>query len=381
MRLIRAPHGSRICPDRSAGAAWLRGSRVHRSTWNFTEPENVCSAKRTLMLNGSGSFWIESGLGVEISSKHTNYREEKNNRRRTKMCPEGFPKNKETSSVTDQINCLLAATSAVTVTESQLWAHQHTLISIPAGIFTAHSEHWHSPEWFVRCNNASRVEHGGHFACKPCVRDPHEKILEKKKAVMQVKWNWMCFFLFFPSSHKQKLKNSSVFEAVRFINTKTVEKPSSTILSKGFFKAVTWKIKMLLPKKVFTPSMSSKSSILTCIMVQPRGVVLVWRHAGSSDISPLLKTTLRCNNGGDDDDDSYHDDVGQMCWAQSVDPARAPHHRGAHVGDGHRQRACRETERRRQIRSVDVGEGRTHTRQGDECVWVGDGARAQDRKE
>lgn len=93
------------------------------------------------MLNGSGSFWIESGLGVEISSKHTNYREEKNNRRRTKMCPEGFPKNKETSSVTDQINCLLAATSAVTVTESQLWAHQHTLISIPAGIFTAHSEH------------------------------------------------------------------------------------------------------------------------------------------------------------------------------------------------------------------------------------------------
>lgn len=147
--LIRAPHGSRICSDRSAGAAWLRGSRVHSSTWNFTEPENVCSAKQTLMLNGTGGFWIESGLGAEISPKRTNYREEeekkKNNRRRTKMCLEGFRNNKQASSVTEQINsvCLLAATRAVTVTESLLWARQRPLISIPAGISTAHSEHWH----------------------------------------------------------------------------------------------------------------------------------------------------------------------------------------------------------------------------------------------
>lgn len=39
----------------------------------------------------------------------------------------------------------------------------------------------------------------------------------------------------------------------------------------------------------------------------------------------------------DDGNDSYHDDVGQMCRAQSVDPAGAPHHWGAHVSDGHRQ--------------------------------------------
>lgn len=63
-------------------------------------------------------------------------------------------------------------------------------------------------------------------------------------------------------------------------------------------------------------------------------------HAHSSAISPL-----RCINGGDDDDDSYHDDVGQMCRAQRVDPARAPHHWSAHVGDGHRQRACRQGDR------------------------------------
>lgn len=125
--------------------------------------------------------------------------------------------------------------------------------------------------------------------------------------------------------------------------------------------------------------MSSKSSILTCTMVQPGGVVLVWRYAASSDISPLLKNTLRCHNGGDDDDDSYHDDVGQMRRAQSVDPARAPHHRGAHVGDGHRQRACRETERGGKIRRV--REGHAHTRQGNECVRVGDEERAQDRME
>lgn len=104
-------------------------------------------------------------------------------------------------------------------------------------------------------------------------------------------------------------------------------------------------------------------------MVQPRGVVLVWRHAGSFDISPLLKTTLRCNNG-DDDDESYHDDVSQMRWAQSVDPARAPHHRGAHVSDGHRQRACGETERWSQIRSVDVRAGRTHTHTHMAGRWV-----------
>lgn len=139
---FRAPHSSGICSDRSAGAAWLRGSRALSGTWNFTEPENVCSAKWTLMLNGSGSFWIESGLGVEISSKHTNYREEKNNRRRTKTCLEGFPKNKQTSSATDQINCLLLR--AQLQLESLLWARQHTLISIPAGICTAHSEHWQS---------------------------------------------------------------------------------------------------------------------------------------------------------------------------------------------------------------------------------------------
>lgn len=89
--------------------------------------------------------------------------------------------------------------------------------------------------------------------------------------------------------------------------------------------------------------------------------VLSWCHAGSSDISPLSKTALRCNNGGNDDE-SYHDDVGQMRWAQSVDPARAPHHWSAHVGDGHRQRACREKRGERNIR-----EGR-HTRRGDESV-------------
>lgn len=73
-----------------------------------------------------------------------------------------------------------------------------------------------------------------------------------------------------------------------------------------------------------------------------------------SDISPLLRSVFRYNNGGDGDDDeeeeddgSYHDDVGQMCRTQSVDPAGAPHYRGAHVGDGHCQRACR-TDRQRE---------------------------------
>lgn len=36
----------------------------------------------------------------------------------------------------------------------------------------------------------------------------------------------------------------------------------------------------------------------------------------------------------------YHDDVGQVCRAQGVDPTRAPHHRGPHVGNGDSQGAC-----------------------------------------
>lgn len=72
------------------------------------------------------------------------------------------------------------------------------------------------------------------------------------------------------------------------------------------------------------------------------------------------KKGFEINNGGDnhdndDNDESYHDDVGQMCRAQSVDPAGAPHHWGAHVGDGHRQRACGETETRRGGRQRGIG--------------------------
>lgn len=40
----------------------------------------------------------------------------------------------------------------------------------------------------------------------------------------------------------------------------------------------------------------------------------------------------------------YHDNVGQMCRAQSVDAAGAPDHRSTHVGDGDGERACGETE-------------------------------------
>lgn len=42
--------------------------------------------------------------------------------------------------------------------------------------------------------------------------------------------------------------------------------------------------------------------------------------------------------------DSYHDNVGQMCRAQSVDAAGAPDHRSTHVSDGDGERACGETE-------------------------------------
>lgn len=43
-------------------------------------------------------------------------------------------------------------------------------------------------------------------------------------------------------------------------------------------------------------------------------------------------------------DDSYHDDVGQMCRAQSVDTTGAPDHWSTHVSDGDGERTCRETE-------------------------------------
>lgn len=59
---------------------------------------------------------------------------------------------------------------------------------------------------------------------------------------------------------------------------------------------------------------------------------------------------------------SYHDDVGQMCRAQSVDPAGAPHHWGAHVGDGHCQRACRMSKRKR------GREGETDIREAVVCL-------------
>lgn len=36
----------------------------------------------------------------------------------------------------------------------------------------------------------------------------------------------------------------------------------------------------------------------------------------------------------------YHDDIGQVCRAQGVDSARAPHHRGPHVSNGDSQGAC-----------------------------------------
>lgn len=42
--------------------------------------------------------------------------------------------------------------------------------------------------------------------------------------------------------------------------------------------------------------------------------------------------------------DGYHDNVGQMCRAQSVDAAGAPDHRSTHVSDGDGERACGETE-------------------------------------
>lgn len=61
----------------------------------------------------------------------------------------------------------------------------------------------------------------------------------------------------------------------------------------------------------------------------------------SSGILYLLKSVFRRNNGGDDDG-SYHDDVGQMRRAQSIDSSGPTHHWSTHVGDGHRQRACRE---------------------------------------
>lgn len=48
-----------------------------------------------------------------------------------------FPTNQQALSVTDQINCLLAATSSVTVTQPLLWAYQRTSIRTPASISTA----------------------------------------------------------------------------------------------------------------------------------------------------------------------------------------------------------------------------------------------------
>lgn len=45
------------------------------------------------------------------------------------------------------------------------------------------------------------------------------------------------------------------------------------------------------------------------------------------------------------DDVSYHDNVGQMCRAQSIDASGAPDHRSTHVSDGDGERACRERER------------------------------------
>ncbi len=36
----------------------------------------------------------------------------------------------------------------------------------------------------------------------------------------------------------------------------------------------------------------------------------------------------------------YHDNVGEMCWAECIDPAGTAHHRSTHIRDGHRQWTC-----------------------------------------
>lgn len=54
-----------------------------------------------------------------------------------------------------------------------------------------------------------------------------------------------------------------------------------------------------------------------------------------------IGTVIKCDNEGDNDG-SYHDDVGQMRRAQSIDPTGAPHHWSTHVCDGHRQGTWRE---------------------------------------
>lgn len=68
------------------------------------------------------------------------------------------------------------------------------------------------------------------------------------------------------------------------------------------------------------------------------------------DISSLFTRNNRGYGDDDGDDDgSYHDDIGQMCRTQSVDPPGAPHHWSTHVGDGHCQRACRDGKEREKL--------------------------------
>lgn len=66
----------------------------------------------------------------------------------------------------------------------------------------------------------------------------------------------------------------------------------------------------------------------------------------------------------------YHDNVGQVCRAQGIDPSRAPYERGTHVCDRDSQGACGQREVKAQLALSspgEVGRGPTHQCAGLTC--------------